>query len=67
MEEEEDTSVKEEDTSVKEEDNSVEEEDTSVEEEHTSIAEKMAEKLAAEMLNEYWKNNWIQTQCWVYQ
>ena len=45
------------DTSVKEEDNSVEKDDTSVEEEHTSIAEKMAEKLAAEMLNEYWKNN----------
>ena len=52
---------------MEEGDTSVKEEDTSVEEEHTSIAEKMAEKLAAEMLNEYWKNNWIQTQCWMYQ
>ena len=54
---EEDTSVEEEDTSVKEEDTSVEVEESSVEEEDTSVAEKMAEKLAAEMLKEYRKNN----------
>ena len=33
------------------------EEDTSVEDEDTSVEEKMAEKLAAEMLKEYRKNN----------
>ena len=41
---------------MEEEDTSFEAEETSVEED-TSVAEKMAEKLAAEMLNEYWKND----------
>ena len=43
---------------MEEEDTSFEAEETSVEED-TSVAEKMAEKLAAEMLKEYRMNNWI--------
>ena len=41
---------------MEEEDTSFEAEETSVEED-TSVAEKMAEKLAAEMLKEYRMNN----------